>query len=131
MDKNTAFILWFDQVGIEDVGLVGGKNASLGEMYRLLTPKGVKIPNGFCVTANAYKYFIEKTGVKEKIDQILKTLNISDVNNLAEHGKKVRNAIIEAELPQDLKDAIAEGYRNICIQYGESRDCWFHTRNVL
>ncbi len=122
MDKNTAFILWFDQVGIEDVGLVGGKNASLGEMYRLLTPKGVKIPNGFCVTANAYKYFIEKTGVKEKIDQILKTLNISDVNNLAEHGKKVRNAIIEAELPQDLKDAIAEGYRNICIQYGENTD---------
>lgn len=122
MDKNTAYILWFDQVGIEDVGIVGGKNASLGEMYRLLTPKGVKIPNGFCVTANAYKYFIEKTGTKEKIDEILKTLNIADVNNLADHGKRVRNAIIEAELPQDLKDAIAEGYRNICIQYGENTD---------
>jgi len=122
MDKNAEFILWFDQVGIEDVPLVGGKNASLGEMYRLLTQKGVRIPNGFCVTANAYKYFIEKTGTKEKINQILKTLNTADINSLAEHGKKIRNAILEAELPQDLKDAIAEGYRHVCIQYGENAD---------
>jgi len=122
MDKNTAFILWFDQVGIEDVALVGGKNASLGEMYRFLTPRGVKIPNGFCVTAYAYKYFIEKTGVKQKIAEILKTLNAADVNNLAEHGRKIRNVILEAELPRELKDAIAEGYRHICIQYGEGAD---------
>ncbi|MBW3023119.1 phosphoenolpyruvate synthase, partial [Candidatus Woesearchaeota archaeon] len=120
--KKDALILWFDQVGIEDVGLVGGKNASLGEMYRLLTPKGVKIPNGFCATAHAYHYFTEKAGVKQKIRDILKTLNVHDVENLAEHGKKVRQAILEAEMPQDLKDAIAEGYRNLCIQYGENVD---------
>lgn len=122
MDKNTAFILWFDQVGIEDVPLVGGKNASLGEMYQNLTSKGVRVPNGFCVTAYAYKDFIEKTGVKDKIAQILKTLDTNDVNNLAEHGLKVRQAILEAEFPQELKDVIAEGYRNLCVQYGENTD---------
>ena len=71
MDKNSAFILWFDQLGIEDVPIVGGKNASLGEMYRELTPKGVAVPNGFAVTATAYNYLIEKSGAKEKIKQIL------------------------------------------------------------
>lgn len=120
--KQTAFILWFDQVGIEDVALVGGKNASLGEMYRFLVPKGVNIPNGFCVTAYAYKYFIEKTGVKERIKEILKTLNVNDVENLVEHGRRVRQAILDAELPKELKDAIAEGYRHLCIQYGQNAD---------
>src|SRR3989338_2316841 len=120
--KKNTFILWFDQVGIEDVGLVGGKNASLGEMYRLLTPKGVKIPNGFCVTAYAYHYFTEKTGVKDKIRAILKDLNTKDIENLAEHGKKVRQAILEAEFPKELNDAILEGYKHICIQYGENTD---------
>ncbi len=122
MDKNTEFILWFDQVGIEDVGIVGGKNASLGEMYKNLAPKGVKIPNGFCVTAHAYKYFVEKTGTEEKIRKILGTLDTSDVKNLAEHGQKVRQAIMEAELPQELKDKIVEAYINLCKQYGDNTD---------
>ena len=122
MDKNTAIILWFDQVGIEDVPLVGGKNASLGEMYQNLVSKGVNVPNGFCVTAFAYQDFIEETGVHEKIREILKTLKTSDVDNLAEHGQKVRHAILEAEFPQELKDSIAEAYGNLCKQYGENVD---------
>ena len=60
MSKTKKFILWFDEISIEDVPLVGGKNASLGEMYRNLTKEGVKIPNGFAVTAYAYNYFLEK-----------------------------------------------------------------------
>jgi pyruvate,water dikinase len=88
VDKRSAFILWFDQLGIEDVGLVGGKNASLGEMYRLLVPKGVNIPNGYAITATAYFYLLEKAGIKQKIRDILSDLNTHDVRNLQERGKK-------------------------------------------
>ncbi|MEM4336982.1 MAG: phosphoenolpyruvate synthase [Candidatus Woesearchaeota archaeon] len=120
--KENAFILWFDQVGIEDIKYVGGKNASLGEMYRFLNPKGVRIPNGFCITAYAYYYFIEKTGIKERIKEILKDLNTKDLENLTERGRKVRQTILEAELPEELKNAILEGYKHLCIQYGENTD---------
>ena len=65
-DRKKKFILWFNELGIKDIPLVGGKNASLGEMYRILTKKGVKIPNGFAVTAYAYQYLTEKTGIKKK-----------------------------------------------------------------
>lgn len=122
MDKNKAFILWFDQIGIEDTPFVGGKNASLGEMYRLLTPKGVKIPNGFTVTANAYRYFIEKAGIKQEIKSIFSKLNIKDVRDLAERGRRVRKLILNSDFPQDLRDAIIEGYKHLCIQYGKNTD---------
>ncbi|MFH1071878.1 MAG: phosphoenolpyruvate synthase [Nanoarchaeota archaeon] len=122
MDKQNAFILWFDQVGIEDVPLVGGKNASLGEMYRLLTPQGVKIPNGFAITATAYRYLIEKAGIKEKIKEILSDLNTKDMENLSARGEKVRHAIVTAEFPEDLKGQIIEAYGNLCKQYGENTD---------
>ena len=122
MDKSTALILWFDQQGIEDVPYTGGKNASLGEMYRLLTPKGVRIPNGFAVTAYAYRYFIEKAGLMVKIKDILKDLNTHDMDNLAERGSKIRQIIREAEFPNDLKEAIVESYKHLCIQYGENTD---------
>jgi len=122
MDKDTAFILWFDQLGIEDVPLVGGKNASLGEMYRNLTPKGVNVPNGFAVTAYAYRYLIEKAGIKDRIREILSDLDTSDMNNLAERGHKVREVIRHAEFPPELKDAIIDAYGHLCKQYGENTD---------
>ena len=84
MDKQRALVLWFDQLGIEDVPLVGGKNASLGEMYRLLTPKGVKIPNGFALTAYAYRRFLEANKLMDKIKHILSDLNTHDMKNLSE-----------------------------------------------
>ncbi|HLP80003.1 MAG TPA: PEP/pyruvate-binding domain-containing protein, partial [Acidobacteriota bacterium] len=122
MQKDNTFILWFDQLGIEDVPLVGGKNASLGEMYRLLTPKGVQIPNGFAVTAYAYRYLLEKTNAVQKIRDILRDLDTTNMDNLAERGHKVRELIRNLEFPQDLKDAIYEGYRHLSIQYGENVD---------
>jgi len=67
MDKSNMFILWFDQLCNDDVAFVGGKNASLGEMYSNLTPKGIRIPNGFAITAYAYRYFLEKAGIKDQI----------------------------------------------------------------
>ena len=122
MDKAKEFILWFDQLGIEDVPLTGGKNASLGEMYRLLTPKGVQVPNGFAVTATAYNYLVDKTGIKDKIKIILKDLNTSDMRNLATRGEKVRSVFLNTEFPQDLKEKIIDGYVNLCKQYGENTD---------
>lgn len=122
MDKSKEFILWFDQTGIEDVSLVGGKNASLGEMYQNLSKKGVNVPNGFSVTAYAYQYLLEKAGVEEHIREALKGLNTNDVKNLAEKGEKVRRIIRNAEFPPELREAIIEAYGNLCKQYGEHTD---------
>ena len=115
------FILWFDQLGIEDVPQVGGKNASLGEMYINLTPQGIRVPNGFAVTAYAYRYFLEKAGIKDKIKDILKDLNTSDMTNLADHGQRVRDIIMKAEFPQELKIAILSAYRDLCGAYNKDR----------
>lgn len=117
VDKNSANILWFDQLGIEDVPFVGGKNASLGEMYRELTPKGVNIPNGFAITAKAYRYLIESNHLKEKIHTILSDLNTSDMTNLAERGQKVRDLIRHAEFPEDLKKEIFKSYHDLELCY--------------
>jgi len=119
-DKQKAFILEFNELGIEDVPLVGGKNASLGEMYRNLTRKGVNIPNGFAVTAYAYRYLIEKTGIKDEIRRILKDLNTSDMRNLAERGHKVRALIQSVDLPEPLRRSIIGAYKNLCRQYGRT-----------
>ena len=77
--KSQALILWFDQVGIDDIPLVGGKNASLGEMIQQLAPKGVNVPNEFATTAAAYRYFIAQAGLEPKLHQIFADL---DVDNL-------------------------------------------------
>ncbi|MBI4150352.1 phosphoenolpyruvate synthase [Candidatus Woesearchaeota archaeon] len=122
MDKSTTFVLWFDQIGIEDVGLTGGKNASLGEMYRLLTPKGVRIPNGFAVTAYSYRHLLEKAGIKDDIKNVLRDLDTTDMENLQERGHKVRQIIRTAEFPPELQKAIADAYHNLCKQYGENVD---------
>ncbi len=122
MEKDKMFILWFDQLGIEDVGLVGGKNASLGEMYKNLTPKGIKIPNGFAITAHAYRCLLEKSGIEQQIRDTLKDLDTKDIHNLMTRGKKVRNIILNAEFPQELKDCIKEAYSHLCIQYGQDTD---------
>jgi pyruvate,water dikinase len=121
-NKGEKFILWFDELGVEDVPLVGGKNASLGEMYGNLAEKGVKVPGGFAITAYTYRYLIEKSGIKNKISEILSDLDTYDFENLAEHGEKIRNAILDTEIPEDLKKAIAEAYRKLCEEYGHNTD---------
>lgn len=110
---SVQFIQWFDQISFADIPMVGGKNASLGEMIRELAGKGVKVPNGFATTADAYRAFLSKTGLDEKISQILADLNTSDNSNLRERGKQVRQAILAAELPADFKDAIREAYADL------------------
>jgi len=122
LDKKTAFILWFDQLGIEDVPLVGGKNASLGEMYRNLTPKGVNVPNGFAITAFSYRYLLERMNLKDEIKNILSDLNTKDLYNLMERGEKVRRLVRNTEFPLELQKEIKDAYTNLCKQYGENTD---------
>ena len=109
----TDFIRWFEDIGIEDVPDVGGKNASLGEMYRELTPEGIRVPNGFAVTATAYRYFLKVSGLDRRIPDLLADLNIEDIPNLQEHGHAVRHAILAAELPGDLQEAIVAAYQKL------------------
>jgi pyruvate, water dikinase len=104
------FIRWFEEIGIEDVPLVGGKNASLGEMYRELTPRGVKIPNGFAVTAEAYRYFLQENHLDREIRRVLSDLNSRDIENLRHRGSEVRQAILSARLPVSLEEAISKAY---------------------
>lgn len=118
MAKNEEFILWFNEVKIEDVGLVGGKNASLGEMYQNMAAKGVKVPNGFALTAHAYNHFIDEAGIRDNIKQILSDLDTSNLDNLQERGQKVRQTILQAEFPQELATAVEQAYAKLCEEYG-------------
>lgn len=122
MTKKDAFILWFDQVDHNDVGLVGGKNASLGEMHRFLATNGIKVPNGFCVTAHAYRYFVQKTGLDEKIRAELHGLSHHNIHQLVTVGKKIRQLILNTPLPSELVQAIQEAYHHLGIQYGKNPD---------
>ncbi|HEY5753596.1 MAG TPA: phosphoenolpyruvate synthase, partial [Chthoniobacterales bacterium] len=108
-----TLIKWFADIGIEDVPLVGGKNASLGEMVRALTEKGVQVPNGFAITAEAYRYFLRETGVDRRIDQILTGLDTRNLENLRSRASQVRHAILAAHLPEDLEDAITHAYEEL------------------
>lgn len=119
---NTDLLRWFDKIGMDDVPIVGGKNASLGEMYRQLTPRGVRIPNGFATTAFAYSTFLEETGLDEKIAQVLSGMNVNDVDSLQHHGLIIRHMILEAPLPDALSHAIVEAYHQLGSAHHELAD---------
>jgi len=118
-DNEKKFILWFNEIGIGDVPLVGGKNASLGEMYRKLNNKGIKVPNGFAITAYAYRYFLKYAGIEDEIKKILKDLNTSNFDNLMRKGREVREVIRHSEFPPDLTQAIYTAYVKLCGEFGE------------
>jgi pyruvate,water dikinase len=115
-------IRWFDEIGIDDVGLVGGKNASLGELYRALAPRGVKVPNGFAVTAEAYRTFLAAAGLEQRIHDILAGLDTGDVPALQRCGRQVRQAILAASLPADLEQAIVEAYDRLGAETADGVD---------
>jgi len=111
-------IKWFKEISIKDVPQVGGKNASLGEMYRHLNKKGVRVPNGFATTAEAYWHFLEQNGLKKEIRKILKDINVRDVVDLARRGEKIRKMILKTPLPDDFQKKIISAYRQLSRQYG-------------
>jgi pyruvate,water dikinase len=111
--QKTKHIIWFKDISIQDVSVVGGKNASLGEMYSALTKKGVRVPNGFAVTADAYWAFIRAHGLDRTIKNLVKDLDVHDITNLKRIGKKIRTAILAAELPKELKKDISSAYKKL------------------
>lgn len=115
-------ILWFDEISYSDVPLVGGKNASLGEMYSKLTPKGINVPYGFAVTAEAYRYFIRENHLDEKIKEALKGLDTHNVLDLQKRGKKIRSLILNAKMPERLADEIVKAYKRLEEKYGNNPD---------
>jgi len=113
------YIRFFNELNIDDIAIVGGKNASLGEMYQNLTPKGVNIPNGFATTSEAYWLLLQENGIKDEIASILSDLDIQDTNNLQERGLKVRNLILKSRLPKALTDELKEAYKTLSNEYGK------------
>ncbi len=107
------FIRWFRELSIGDIPLVGGKNASLGEMFRELAPQGVKVPDGFAITSDAYRHFLHTAGLDAEITRLLGGLDTSDMDNLRQRGSLVRHAILGAELPADLEGAILTAYAEL------------------
>ena len=117
-----ALILWFDDIGIEDVPMVGGKNASLGEMHQKLTSKGVAVPNGYAITAYAYRYLLQEAGIGAAIEEALAGLDTHDLYNLQERGAKVRDIIRHAEFPANLRQEIIGAYNRMEKEYGQGVD---------
>lgn len=117
MSKDDAYILWFKDLTIEDVPQAGGKNASLGEMYQNMAKQGIKVPNGFAMTSYAYNTFIDKAGIRENIKEILSDLDTTDLKNLTDRGHRVRETILQADFPEDIKTAIEEAYAELSSQY--------------
>ncbi|MGC8966929.1 MAG: phosphoenolpyruvate synthase [Thermus sp.] len=113
------WVRFFHEVGLEDVPLVGGKNASLGEMIRELSPLGVKVPEGFATTSEAYRHFLRHNGLEEAIAKELKGLDPEDPKALERASRRLRNLILKGEYPQDLREEILEAYRRLSQEAGE------------
>ncbi len=116
------FIKWFEEVGTGDVALVGGKNASLGEMIRNLSEKGVAVPSGFAITAEAYRYLLQEKGIQEKIRDTLVDLDTHDMENLSKRGSHIRALIKNAGCPKELEEEIRTAYRKMEERYGAGAD---------
>jgi pyruvate,water dikinase len=112
------YIKFFTEVDMHDVALVGGKNASLGEMIQNLGKRGVRVPGGFAVTSHAYWRLLDANGLRPKIEETLRGLDPRNVDDLAYRGNLVRQMILAAEMPADLKEAIAVAYKKMAAQYG-------------
>ncbi len=106
----TDYVIWFRDLGMNDVERVGGKNASLGEMISQLSNAGVSVPDGFATTAQAYRDFLDQSGLNQRIQDMLKDLDIDDVKKLAEVGKQIRQAVVDTPFPAPLNEAISTAY---------------------
>ncbi len=115
----SQYIKWFNELGIEDVDLVGGKNASLGEMYQNLTEQGIRIPNGFAITADAYRMILDSNNAWEKLHAQLDDLNPDNVTQLQERGKKCREIINTCTLPDEMIKGIEHAYNMLKEEYGK------------
>ncbi|RIK35026.1 MAG: phosphoenolpyruvate synthase, partial [Chloroflexi bacterium] len=112
------WIRWFNELGIADVPLVGGKNASLGEMMRALTPYGIRVPNGYAITAHAYRDFLRYNELEDKIRAALAGMNVQDVNDLLRRTGQIRRLILLGDFPEDMKTEILDAYHILSREFG-------------
>ena len=115
---NQSYIRWFRDLGMRDVPLVGGKTASLGELYAQLMPKGLRVPNGFAVTADAYRKALEDADAWTELRKLLKSIPPNDVHALAQHAAAARRIVHRATGTQYLRDQIGQAYRELQKEYG-------------
>jgi pyruvate, water dikinase len=118
----SQWIRWFDELGLGDVAVVGGKNASLGELRRALGSEGVRVPNGFATTAEAYRAFLSIGGLESTISGAMAGLDVRRIDRLQAAGQKIRSAIMNAELPGELTDALVAAYRRLETESGPHCD---------
>lgn len=114
------YIVWFDQLSKDDVGIVGGKNASLGEMISHLSEAGVNVPGGFATTTHAYRDFLASNDLTERVQQLLDQLDVSDINALTTAGKTIRGWLLNAALPDALLQALAQAYEQLVAEGDEA-----------
>lgn len=119
MGKKQKNILWFKSLSKNDIPLVGGKNASLGEMYNQLTKRGVNVPDGFALTTNAYWYFLEKNNLEKQLKNIFKNFNSKNIKQLQKAGKRARQIILQAKFPADMEKEIGQAYSLLEQEYGK------------
>src|SRR6476661_9601215 len=115
----SGYVRFFEEIGIEDVPLVGGKNASLGEMFQKLSSQNVRIPHGFAITAAAYRHMLDKAGAWDRLHAELDNIDPTDVAALARKAKRAREIVYGAGLPDDLAGQILGAYRALQQEYGE------------
>jgi pyruvate, water dikinase len=109
-----VYIRWFKDIGVKDISSVGGKNANLGEMHAELKSKGVPVPNGFALTADAYRFFLRENKLDKKIKDTLKGLDKKEVKELARAGEKARSMILSAEFPKEIEREVRNAYKQLC-----------------
>lgn len=119
---DRALVLELNTVSMGDLPLVGGKNASLGEMLQQLTPKGINVPDGFATTAHAFRCFIHEGGIDQQLRDTLADLDVDDVSQLHTIGKTIRTLILQTPFPTHLNQAIAVAYAKMCDRYGPDTD---------
>lgn len=116
------YLKFFEELSIGDIPQVGGKNASLGEMYHHLKPKGVNLPNGVATTADAYRYFLREAGLSQRIAEVLEGLDVNNMHELAARGERIRSMIVDAKLPADFEEEIKRGYKELGLKCGANGD---------
>jgi pyruvate,water dikinase len=118
--SNPAYVRWFKDIGLDDVGMVGGKTASLGELYSVLSPHGISVPNGFALTASAYRSALLQTGAWEELRKLLEGLDKRHISDLAKRAAAARKIVYAATDRAELRQEVAEAYRQLEKEYGSN-----------
>ncbi|HWP41950.1 MAG TPA: PEP/pyruvate-binding domain-containing protein, partial [Blastocatellia bacterium] len=118
MTRSSVYTLDFEQINLKSVATVGGKNASLGQLFNALKPLGVGVLDGFATTADAYRRLLAEGGLGEKLRALLSDLDVEDLDMLAQRGHAARQAVLETPLPDDIRSAILDAYDRLCARLG-------------